>query len=131
MRRRTTEQRDRGLTWVLVCTNDRSSEHACCVDAGGETVLSAVKSWLRDRDLFWSRAAVVETTCLGLCSEDGTAVAFQPRDVWYSDVGPEDVHRLLTREFDPEVDLDDSEGDEHPVSGRSATTSVTGDVQGR
>lgn len=113
MRRRTAEQRDRNLTWVLVCTNDRSSEHACCADAGGEAVLSAVKSWLRERDLFWSRAAVVETACLGLCSEDGTAVAFQPRDEWYSDVRPGDVGRLLAREF--ETDGARGDGDERPA----------------
>lgn len=103
MRRRTAECRDRNLTWVFVCTNDRSSEHACCADAGGRSVLSEVKSWLRERDLFWSRAAVVETACLGLCSENGTAIAFQPRDEWYSDVSPEDVERLLAREFEAEV----------------------------
>lgn len=113
MRRRTAEQRDRNLTWVLVCTNDRSSDHACCADAGGGAVLSAVKSWLRERDLFWSRAAVVETACLGLCSEDGTAVAFQPRDEWYSDVRSEDVSRLLAREF--EIDGARSDGDERPA----------------
>lgn len=100
MRRRTAEQRDRDLTWILVCTNDRSSEYASCADAGGAEVLDAVKGWLRERDLFWSRAAVVETTCLGLCSEDGTAVAFQPRDEWYSDVEPSDVPELLADELD-------------------------------
>jgi (2Fe-2S) ferredoxin len=98
MRRRTLQQRERGLTWVLVCTNGRA-EHACCADAGGAAVLSAAKEWLRERDLFWSRAAVVETGCLGLCSEDGTAVAFQPRDEWYSDVRPADVDGLLSRAF--------------------------------
>lgn len=113
MRRRTAEQHDRNLTWVFVCTNDRSSEHACCADAGGEAVISAVKSWLRERGLFWSRAAVVETACLGLCSEDGTAVAFQPRDEWYSDVRPKDVDRLLAREFEP--DGVDSQGSDRPV----------------
>ena len=103
MRRRTTEQRDRALTWVLVCTNARE-EHACCSGAGGEAVLSAARSWLRERDLFWSRAAVVETACLGLCSEDGAAVAFQPRDEWYSDVRPGDVARLFEREFGTDAD---------------------------
>lgn len=111
MRRRTDEQRDRGLTWILVCTNERE-EHASCADAGGEAVLSAVKAWLRERDLFWSQAAVVETGCLGLCSEDGTAVALQPRDEWFSDVRPEDIDELLAREFGSEAT------DE---SGRSAT----------
>lgn len=114
MRQRTDEQRERGLTWILVCTNQRESEYACCADAGGEAVLSAVKSWLREHDLFWSQAAVVETTCLGLCSEEGTAVAFQPCDEWYSDVRPADVDQLLAREF--ESDAADRDGNEQPAA---------------
>lgn len=99
MQRRTDERRDRGLTWVLVCTNERGSSHAACADAGGEDVLTAAREWLRDRNLFWSEAAVVETSCLGLCSEDGTAVALQPRDEWYSDVTPDEIPPLLRAEF--------------------------------
>jgi (2Fe-2S) ferredoxin len=98
MRRRTAEQRDRALTWILVCTNQRE-EYACCGDAGSDAVRLTIETWLRERDLFWSEAAVVETACLGLCSEDGTAVAFQPRDEWFSDVRPEDVRELLAREI--------------------------------
>lgn len=102
MRQRTGQQRDRGLTWVLVCTTDRE-EHACCAGAGGEAVRSAIVDWLRERDLFWSEAAVVETGCLGLCSGGGTAISLQPRDIWYSDVGPGEVPDLLERELDAET----------------------------
>ncbi len=98
MRQRTEEQRTRDLTWILVCTNERT-DHAACAGAGGQAVLSETKRWLRERDLFWTEAAVVETACLGLCSEDGTAVAFQPRDEWFSDVRPEDVSDLLGTEL--------------------------------
>lgn len=105
MRRRTDEQCDRDLTWILVCTNDRE-EYACCAEAGGDNVVSAAKTWLRDRGLFWSDAAVVETACLGLCSEEGTAVSFQPRNEWYSDVRPEAVPELLDREIGIEEPID-------------------------
>ncbi|MFC7058473.1 (2Fe-2S) ferredoxin domain-containing protein [Halovenus salina] len=100
MQRRTGEQRDRDLTWVLVCTNERDSEYAACGGVGGEDVLAAVQEWLRERGLFWSEAAVVETACLGLCSEDGTAIAFQPRDEWFSDVTPGDVPALLAEQIE-------------------------------
>ncbi|SEH40327.1 hypothetical protein SAMN05192561_101621 [Halopenitus malekzadehii] len=100
MRDRTEAVRDRGVTdHVLVCTHDRDSEYACCAGAGGEAVLDAVRTWLRDRDLFWSGVAVAETSCLGLCSTDGAAVAIHPRGHWYADVTSEDVPELLTREF--------------------------------
>ncbi len=105
MRRRTDEVREEGFTdHVLVCTNDRDAEYACCADVGGREVLDAVKSWLRERDVFWSHVYVAETTCLGLCSEDGTAIAIQPRNEWYSDVTPDEVPALLDGEFGPAAD---------------------------
>lgn len=104
MRDRTAEVRESGFTdHVLVCTNDRETEYACCADAGGEGVYEAVATWLRDRDAFWSRVRVAETTCLGLCSADGAAVAIHPRGQWYSDVDPADVPALLRAEFGPEA----------------------------
>lgn len=99
MRRCTDAQRDRGLTWILVCTNARDGEYAACAEVGGDAVVDAATDWLRERDLFWTEAAVVETSCLGLCSEDGAAVGFQPRDEWYENVRPDDVPELLAEEL--------------------------------
>jgi len=84
---------------VLVCTHARDSEYACCAEARGRDVYEAVKTWLRDRGVFWSRVRVAETSCLGLCSAEGTAVAIHPRNRWYSDVVPDDVPELLEGEF--------------------------------
>ena len=100
MNRRTADVLDSGFTdHVLVCTNARDGKYACCADAGGDAVLTAVKKWLRERDVFWSRVHVAETSCLGLCSADGAAVAIHPRNQWYSDVTPEEVPELLAAEF--------------------------------
>lgn len=100
MKRRTEEVREEGFTdHVLVCTNDRDAEYACCADVGGREVLNAVRAWLRERDVFWSSVYVAETSCLGLCSAEGTAVAIQPRNEWYSDVTPDEVSSLLAAEF--------------------------------
>jgi (2Fe-2S) ferredoxin len=52
-----------------------------------------------ERNVFWSEVHVAETSCLGLCSADGTAIAIQPRNRWYSDVRPGDVPALLEAEF--------------------------------
>jgi (2Fe-2S) ferredoxin len=102
MEQRTEDVHENGFSdHVLVCTNDRDSEHACCAEASGEEVYAAMKSWLRDRGVFWSRVHVAETSCLGLCSAEGTAIAIHPRDRWYSDVLPEDVPELLESEFGP------------------------------
>ncbi|WP_313692845.1 (2Fe-2S) ferredoxin domain-containing protein [Halorarum halobium] len=100
MRHRTEEVHENGFTdHVLVCTNGRDSEYASCADAHGPEVYETVKAWLRERGVFWSRVHVAETSCLGLCSEDGTAIAIHPRNRWYSDVRPGEVPDLLADEF--------------------------------
>lgn len=100
MRSRTEEDRSEAFsTVVLVCANDRDGEYACCADAGADAVRKAIVGWLRDREAYWSRVAVARTSCLGLCSEGGVAVAVQPRDRWYSDVTPDDVPELMADEF--------------------------------
>jgi (2Fe-2S) ferredoxin len=104
MQDRTAEVQEGGFTdHVLVCTNARDSEYAACAGAQGGAVYEAVKTWLRDRGVFWSRVHVAETSCLGLCSADGTAVAIHPRNRWYSDVTPAAVPTLLADEFGPDA----------------------------
>jgi (2Fe-2S) ferredoxin len=105
MQRRTAEVRDSGFTdHVLVCTNDRDSDYACCAGAGGEAVCEAVTDWLRERGVLWSEVHVARTSCLGLCSADGAAVAVHPRGHWFSDVSPGEVPALLEEEFGPDAD---------------------------
>lgn len=104
MQDRTNDVHENGFSdHVLVCTNTRDSEHACCAEAQGKEVYELVKSWLRERGVFWSRVHVAETSCLGLCSAEGTAIAIHPRNRWYSDVRPEDVPELLEGEFGTEA----------------------------
>lgn len=120
MQRRTDRQRDRLAAQVFVCTNDRDTDHACCADAGGAETVAAVKSWLRDRNAFWSPISVIETGCLGLCSEDGTAIAIQPRNEWYSSVEPADVPDLLEDEFGPDAERVGEEYDGRDAEARHA-----------
>jgi len=97
---RTEAVREQGFTdHVLVCTHARDSEYAACAGAEGAAVHDAVTAWLRERDVFWSEVRVAETSCLGLCSTDGAAIAIQPRNRWYADVLPGDVPDLLSAEF--------------------------------
>lgn len=102
MQHRTEDIREMGFTdHVLVCTNART-ENACCADAHGDAVYKVVKNWLRERDIFWTRVHVAETSCLGMCSADGTAIAIHPRNQWYSEVTPDAVPELLCNEFGPD-----------------------------
>lgn len=104
MERRTDQQTTRLAAHVFVCTNERDSEYVACAEVDGEATLSAVRSWLRERDAFWSPIGVSATDCLGLCSEGGTAVTIQPRNEWYAEVRPEDVPDLLADAFGPDAD---------------------------
>ncbi len=104
MKRQTEKQTTRLAAHVFVCTNARDSEYAACADAGADETVEAVKSWLRDRDAFWSPIGVSTTDCLGLCSAEGTAITIQPRNEWYAEVTPADVPALLTDEFGPDAD---------------------------
>lgn len=100
MQERTKEIQENGFTdHVLVCTNERDSECATCAEAHGPAVYEAVQTWLRDRDVFWSHIYVAETSCLGLCSTDGTAITLHSRNRWYSDVQPDEVSALMADEF--------------------------------
>jgi len=102
--RRTEQQTARLASHVFVCTNARDSEYAACADADAEGTVEAVKSWLRERDVFWSPIGVSTTDCLGLCSAEGTAITIQPRNEWYAEVTPSDVPELLTEAFGPDAD---------------------------
>lgn len=104
MNDRTADVRANGFTdHVLVCTNDRESEYACCADADAAEVYEAVTGWLREHGVFWSHVQVARTSCLGLCSEEGAAIVIHPRNRWYSDVRPEDVPSLLCEAFGPDA----------------------------
>ena len=121
MKEQTVHQRDRFDTSVFVCTTDRDGEYASCGTAGAEATLEAVKAWLRERDAFWTAVSVSETSCLGLCSEDGTAITIQPHNVWYSDVQPSDVPALLESAFGPDADrIGDERCDAEPDHGQSS-----------
>lgn len=104
MKRRTDAVDESGITdLVVVCTNDRDGDAACCGAAGGEAVIDAVRGWLRDRGVLWSPVFVAETGCLGLCDSEGAAVVVQPRDEWFAGVDPSDVPTLLADLFGPDA----------------------------
>jgi len=104
MKEQTAHQRDRLDAHVFVCTTDRDAEYASCGAAGAEATLEAVKDWLRERNAFWTAVSVSETSCLGLCSENGAAITIQPQNIWYSDVQPGDVPDLLESAFGPDAE---------------------------
>ena len=100
MKRRTDEVIDHGFTdHILVCTNDRDSDLACCGDVGGQAVYEEVVEWLYERDVLWSHVYVGTCSCLGFCSSEGAALAIHPRNEWFSKVRRREVPKLLSEEL--------------------------------
>lgn len=105
MNRRTDDVLDGGFTdHVFVCTNAHDGPLACCAEVGGVDVFDRVVEWLAERDVLWSEVYVGTCSCLGLCSEGGTALAIYPRGEWYSDVERNDIPALMTEELGPDAE---------------------------
>lgn len=47
---------------------------------------------------------VAETSCLGMCCEDGVAVVVQPHDEWFAEATADDVPTLMTKTFGAAAD---------------------------
>lgn len=88
---------------LFVCLNDRGEGHpkGSCSRAGGAEVLDRLRGDLHERGLK-GLVRAVGTRCLGQCAH-GPVVAVQPENVWYREVGEDDVPELI---------------DEHVLGGR-------------
>lgn len=90
------EQRETPYTChIFICTNDRHGTRKSCADSGGAEIRAALKEAVAARG--WKgRVRVSQAGCFGLC-DDGPNVVLYPQEIWFFDMRPADVDRVLAR----------------------------------
>ncbi len=79
----------------FVCCNQREPGHArgCCDPAGNQALKEALKTAMKKRGL-GATVRVNEAGCLDQC-EFGPTLVIYPQQIWYGNVKPEDVPRIV------------------------------------
>jgi len=80
---------------IFVCCNQRSAGHArgCCDPDGSERLRNLFKAEVKKRGLN-PLVRANKAGCLDQC-EQGPTVVIYPEAIWYGNVQPEDVPRII------------------------------------
>src|SRR3989344_5226902 len=79
---------------VLVCLNERGSANSCTL-RGSEPIHRALKAFVSENNAY-DKVRVTRTGCNDLC-EVGPVVGIYPDNVWYTEVGLEDVPKIIEK----------------------------------
>jgi (2Fe-2S) ferredoxin len=80
---------------VFVCTNDRGGKRKSCADNNSPLIRATLKE--EAGNIGWKgRVRVSKCGCMGFCAE-GPNVMIYPQGVWFSEVSPGDVGKIVSR----------------------------------
>ena len=80
---------------IFVCTHDRKGENKSCADHDIKSVRERLKKEVSDRG--WKKEVrVTQSGCLGPC-DCGPNVMIYPQKIWFSEVKPHDVGKIISR----------------------------------
>lgn len=79
---------------IFVCVNEKPAPKESCMKGEGEKCVTWLREELGKRGLS-TRVWVTRTKCQSYCSQNGTAITFEPTHEQYSEVRFEDVPPLL------------------------------------
>jgi (2Fe-2S) ferredoxin len=78
--------------YILVCENEREDGRECCAPEGA-VIRETLKNEIKAQGLA-SQIRVSRTGCLDVCA-DGPTVLMMPDNLWFKQVGLEDLPRIL------------------------------------
>lgn len=101
---------------IFVCCNQRSADHArgCCDAAGSEQLRNLFKAEVKKRGL-GPLVRANASGCLDQC-ELGPTVVIYPQEIWYGNVTPADVPRIIAETVVGGRILDDLRIPEHRLN---------------
>jgi (2Fe-2S) ferredoxin len=79
---------------VFVCTNDRRGERKSCADNNSPLTKSKLKDIVNAKGLK-GKVRISTSGCMGLCAK-GSNVMIYPQKVWFSEVLPDDVEKIVS-----------------------------------
>ena len=80
---------------IFVCTNCNNDGEKSCSGDNSIKIKKILKEGVKSRG--WKgRVRVSETGCMGLC-ESGPNVLLHPQNIWFNDVGKDDIEAILAR----------------------------------
>lgn len=84
---------------ILVCCSTRDDGKPACANRGSEELRERLKAYVKEKNLK-RRCRVVRAMCLDLCAL-GPNVCVMPDDMWYHEVGPDDLPAIIERHIRP------------------------------
>ncbi|MDI3536309.1 MAG: hypothetical protein PWP30_791 [Eubacteriaceae bacterium] len=92
---------------IFVCTSSRinGTQQGYCYQQKGVNIVQAFLEEIDDRELS-GEVMINNTGCFGICDK-GPIVVVYPEGVWYGNVSPDDVERIMDEHIEGGTPVED------------------------